>query len=110
MNRDANSFLEHSQQMYSLALSLAENGIAVYEHSYDMLAFGSWVLVLGRRKKRFRFIWDGRDGILKVEKALIPDSGTFIKWEEITLELENNRVGENSFKSIEDFIKKNFRA
>jgi hypothetical protein len=97
INRDANSFLEHSTQIHSLVASLSRDGIAIYEHSYDMLAFGSWLLILGKRKYRFRFIWDGRGGILKTEKTLIPDSGTIIKWEEISNEIDTNQPGENIF-------------
>jgi hypothetical protein len=110
INRDANGFLEHSGQIHSLTASLSRDGIAIYEHSYDMLALGSWLLVLGKRKYRFRLIWDGRDSILKTEKALIPDSGTIIKWEEISNEIDTNHPGENIFKSIEDFIRKQFQA
>jgi hypothetical protein len=109
INRDADRFLEHSRQIHSLAASLSRDGIAVYEYSYDMLAFGSWLLVLGKRKYRFRFIWDGKEGFLKTEKALIPDSGTIIKWEEILNKIDANQPRENIFKLIEEFIIKQFQ-
>ncbi|MEK6653030.1 MAG: hypothetical protein AABY50_08890 [Nitrospirota bacterium] len=110
INKDANSFLEHARQVHSLAEKLSEDGIAIYEHSYDMLSFGSWLLILGKRKYRVRFIWDGKDGILITAKALIPDSGTIIKWEEMPNEIETDQTGGDIFKSIEAFIKKNFEA
>jgi hypothetical protein len=110
INRDADSFLEHSRQIYSLAESLSQDGIAVYEHSYDMLSFGSWFLILGKRKSRLRFTWDGKDGVLKTEKALIPDSRSIIKWKDISFEFDGKSEGENIFKSIEDFIRKKFEA
>ena len=110
INRDPDSFLEHSRQIYSLAESLSKDGIAVYEHSYDMLSFGSWFLILGKRKYRFRFTWDGKDGILKGEEALTPNSRTIIKWKEIALDFDTKSVGDNIFKSIEDFIRKKFQA
>jgi hypothetical protein len=75
-----------------------------------MLSFGSWVLIAGQRKRQFRFIWDGKDNILKTEKALIPDSGTIIKWEEIPTEIKIDRTEEKIFKSIETFINKQFQA
>lgn len=110
INKDANSFLEHARQVHSLAAKISEDDIAIYEHSYDMLSFGSWLLILGKRKYRFRFTWDGRDGILKTEKALIPDAGTIIKWQEMPNDIETDQTGENIFKSIESFIKKQFKA
>lgn len=110
INRDANSFLEHSRQIHSLAVNLSQDGFAVYEHSYDMLSFGSWLLILGKRKYRFRFTWDAKDGILKAEEALIPNSRTIIKWKEIPLEFDTESVGENILKLIEDFIRKKFQA
>ena len=110
INRDADSFLEHSRQIHSLAESLSQDGIAIYEHSYSMLSFGSWFLILGKRKYRVRFTWDGKDGILKAEEALIPNSRTIIKWKEIALDFDTKSVGDNIFKSIEDFIRKKFQA
>jgi len=110
INRDPDSFLEHSRQIYSLAESLSKDGIAVYEHSYDMLSFGSWFLILGKRKYRFRFTWDGKDGVLKTEEALIPDSGSIIKWEDISLEFDTKSEAENIFRLIEDFTRKKFEA
>jgi len=56
INKEANSFLEHARQVHSLAAKLSEDGIAIYEHSYDMLSFGSWLLILGKRKYRLKFI------------------------------------------------------
>jgi len=110
ISRDPDSFLDHFRKICSLAANLSDQGIAVYEHSYHMLAFGSWVLVLGKRKSRFRFTWDGKDGVLKTEKALIPNSGLIIKWEDISLEFDTKSEGENIFRSIENFIKKKFEA
>jgi hypothetical protein len=110
INCDPHSFLDHFRKIHSLAVNLSDEGIAFYQHSYDMLAFGSWVLVAGKRKYRVRFTWDGKDGILKAEKALIPNSGTIIKWEEVSLEFDTKSLGEDIFKSIEDFIRKTFQA
>ena len=110
INRDSDSFLDHFRKIYSLAVNLSDEGIAVYEHSYNMPAFGSWVLILGKRKSRFRFTWDGKDGVLKTEKAFIPDSRSIIKWENISLEFDTKSESENIFRSIEDFTRKKFEA
>jgi CheY-like chemotaxis protein len=111
MNKDTDTFLQHCRQIHLLALRLAEYNISIYSHSFDMLAFGSWVLVMGTRKDRIRVTWDGKDGILKTERASIPDSETIIRWQEITSEIENTLPNaESIFKSIEEFVKKNIKA
>jgi CheY-like chemotaxis protein len=111
MNKDTDTFLQHCRQIHSLAVRLAEHNISIYSHSFDMLAFGSWVLVMGGRKDRIRVTWEGKDGILKTERASIPDSQTIIRWQEITSEIENTLPNaESIFKSIEEFVKKNIKA
>jgi len=47
-----------------LAERLAEKGIAVYEHRFTYMAFGSWEIVAGRRKKMLHFTYDGKDSDL----------------------------------------------
>ena len=111
MNKDTDTFLQHCRQIHSLALRLAEHNISVYSHSFDRLALDSWVLVMGTPKDRIRVTWEGKDGMLKTERASIPDSQTIIRWEEITSEIENTLPNaESIFKSIEEFVKKNIKA
>ena len=111
MSKDTVAFLQHYQQVQLLALRLAEHDISIYSHSFDRLAFGSWVLVVGSGNDRIRVTWEGKDNILKTERASIPDSETIIQWQEIPLEIENASPDvESIFSSIEGFVKKNMKA
>ncbi len=111
MSKDTVAFLQHYQQIQSLALRLAEHDIFIYSHSFDMLAFGNWVLVMGTGNDRIRVTWEGKDNILKTERASIPDSETIIEWQEIPSEIENTMADvESMFRSIEEFAKQNIKA
>ncbi len=111
MNKDTVAFLQHYQQIQSLALRLAEHDISIYSHSFDMFAFGSWVLVMGSGNDRIRVTWEGKDKILKTERASIPDSETIIQWQEIPSEIEKTMPDvESMFSSIEEFVKKNIKT
>jgi CheY-like chemotaxis protein len=108
---DTVALLQHYQQVQLLALRLAEHDISIYSHSFDMLAFGNWVLVMGSGNDRIRVTWEGKDNILKTERASIPDSETVIQWQEMPSEIENTMPDvESIFRSIEGFVKKNIKA
>lgn len=46
---------------------LATDRIALHEHTYTPLAFGSFAVVLGRGHSEVKLTWDGRDALLAVE-------------------------------------------
>lgn len=54
-----------------------------FEHQYHAEAFGSWVLVAGKPKRRYRFTWDGKDAFLSVAVAQFFDSQTPAQWHEL---------------------------
>jgi len=58
----------------TLSERLKEVRVAIYEHHYYSLVFGSWTIVVGTRKERVKITWDGRDGYLNYSEALFPDS------------------------------------
>jgi hypothetical protein len=72
---DSDSALDHFDRMTRLANALAARGIAIYEHHYFMLGFGSFRLELGTRHKRWRFSWDGKEGFLDVSDVYAPREG-----------------------------------
>ena len=73
--KDSQSAIDHLERLASLAGVLAERGIAIYEHEYFMLAFGSFRLELGTRHTRWGFSWDGKEGFLDVSTAYKPREG-----------------------------------
>ena len=71
---DSESALNHLHSIVALGDRLKEFGIAIYEHHYLTLVFGSWTLIAGKRKERIKISWDGRDGFLDFSEGLFPDS------------------------------------
>jgi hypothetical protein len=67
---DSTAALQHLNTVALLATRLSAEGVTVFEHHFDYLAFGSWTIVAGRRKRMFEYSWDGRDGILGVSECI----------------------------------------
>jgi hypothetical protein len=72
---DSQSAIDHLERLARLAGVLAERGIAIYEHEYLLLAFGSFRLELGTRHERWGFSWDGKEGFLGVSDQYAPREG-----------------------------------
>ena len=73
---DPRSTIEHLRRSEALAIKLAERGIAVYKHDDVMLAFGSFRLELGSRRRRWSLSWDGREGFLDFSDPYSPASSS----------------------------------
>ena len=61
--------IDDSQSSYfrrlaDLAERLAKKKVAIYEHSFEYMAFGSWEIVAGRRERMLRFNYDGKESYL----------------------------------------------
>ena len=54
---DSQSSADYFKSVADLAERLAKKKVAVYEHSFTYMAFGSWEIVAGRRKKMLRFTY-----------------------------------------------------
>lgn len=72
------AFLE---ELATLANRLLEHDLAIYEVSYNYLAFGSWTLVAGSRHRRLRFEYDGKEDQLDVSESTFSDSQSQPQWE-----------------------------
>lgn len=108
MSSLSESALRHIRLLEDLAEALGKDGIGVLEHSYHALAFGSFVLVVGRPAKRLKFSWDGKEFFLDVFHAEGDASAVMGKWEH----RENRRLGpvdpEELFRIMEDMSRKEF--
>jgi hypothetical protein len=71
---DAETALQHFRAIVSLGEKLKEIGVAIYEHQYYSLVFGSWAIIAGSRKVRSKISWDGRDRFLDFSESHFPDS------------------------------------
>ena len=86
---------------------LAKRNRSIYEIGYDLLAFGSWVIVVGTRHRRLRLTWDGKEHYLSIEVASFPSSGTVAVWVDIddtTLSLPNGHATIDSASRIAQFV------
>lgn len=72
---DAQSAIDHLNRLVRLAERLSARGIALYEHDYVTLAFGSFRLEIGTRHKRWGLWWDGKDGCLTISAPYAPRDG-----------------------------------
>jgi hypothetical protein len=77
---DKVSSVDHFQQVFSLARQLSDIGVAIYEHHWDSLTFGSWTIVAGSRHRRFEFSWDGREFSVSVSQCEFSDSRSHQCW------------------------------
>ena len=53
-----------------------------YCHRYDALSFGSWVVEAGTRHRRVRATYDGREGLLRLEEAVVNSNSSPAEWRE----------------------------
>ena len=83
MNTDADTTILHLGLMEWLAERLAGDHLAIYEHTYNQLAFGSWEIVIGTRHKRRRFTWDGKDSLLSVSESEFTNSASPPIWKNV---------------------------
>lgn len=88
-----------------MAHRLAALDIAIYEHQYAALVFGSWEIVAGTRKKRMRFRWDGRDAALTIEQAVSVDSRTPLNWKSVASEQQRSPDCADPLARVEQFLR-----
>ena len=80
MTNEADSSVQHLEMVSELARRLAGRGVTVYCHAYDYLAFGSWEIVVGTRKRRVRLTWDGKESRLDAASCVLGDNHSTADW------------------------------
>ena len=75
----------HCKAFTEFAERLATTSIAIFEHHFDYLCFGSWVVVAGSRHRRVRLTWDGRESSLVCEAADFVGSSAPARWQEVEI-------------------------
>jgi len=83
MKTDVESSIVFVHALNQFVIELASFGLALYETRFDALAFGSFILVVGHRKKRIKVIWEGKDSLLQLLVAKFPDSSAQPAWKNI---------------------------
>lgn len=79
---DAEVSTTYFDRLARLSRRLGDHGIAMYSHRYDALSFGSWVVDAGTRHRRVRATYDGREGALRFESAVVHSNASTIEWRE----------------------------
>jgi hypothetical protein len=79
---DAEVSTTYFERLARLSRKLGDDGIALYSHRYDALSFGSWVVDAGTRHRRVRATYDGREGVLRFESAVVHSNASPIAWRE----------------------------
>ena len=93
----------------ALAERLAPRGIAIYEHSYYLMSFGSWTIVAGRRTRGHRFSWDGRDAFLEISVSE-HDSAVPARWSHIRTEHIKARDLTIPFQFVAEYVEREYPA
>lgn len=67
--------------MMDISVRLSEAGVKLLEHKYAYASFGSWIVKVMFKGKRYRIIYDGRDGCVSLAK----NEGMLLKedWHEL---------------------------
>lgn len=102
---DADSSVSHLRRITALADTLKKSGVAIYEHHWDSLCFGSFTITAGRRKDCFEFSWDGREFFLSVSHSAGVSNGRPQTWQPVA----NHRLSPDDGKDPLVFIEEFFR-
>lgn len=104
MSTDDSHYSEnYFQALATLAERLARKRIALYEHKFDLLSFGNWEIVAGRRKKMLSFSYDAKESCLSYcDAAVRPHHGSN--------DVHARRLNpeENPFNTIADILENEF--
>jgi len=79
MKRDQGAIAQIDRLLWLLK-ELEPRGIELYECQYLPHAFGSFVVVLMRKREYLRLTWDGKDFLLSVSVAARDPSGGLSPW------------------------------
>lgn len=106
---DSDPALKHFEAILELGKRMKEIGVAIYEHEYYSLVFGSWTVVVGKRKNRIKFSWDGRDGFLDISEGHFPDSSCSTKtWNHLKNERIDTHAPFTVYDRVEECLRNKF--
>lgn len=95
MSNDSKHTSNYFEQLNVLSSSLAALDIALYSNNYNYLSFGSWEVVVGFRKKRWRIQWDGKEFLLTIWQGDFSNSRSQVDWDEVRVsKAENSSTAE----------------
>ncbi len=104
MRSEIESSIQHLEMVSDLARQLAERGIAIYCHTYDYLAFGSWNIIVGTRKCRVRLTWDGKESRLDAASCFLGDSQSAVEWKHLESSIIKSGDAKKVFQAGNEII------
>ncbi len=76
--------IEHIRLVNEIADFCESRDLTIFEHQYNYMVFGSWFLVIGKRKQRMKFSWDGKESYLGVEVSQFENSNSVAEWQPVS--------------------------
>jgi hypothetical protein len=91
---------EHADFVSRLSDEAEEDGLLLYSHEYDYLAFGSWTIVIGTSKRRLRFCWDGKESSLNIEMSQFQNSNSAPSWEAVSSSFDASEATDQELEAL----------
>lgn len=94
--------VKHFCSLHGFAERIADRGLAVYEHHWDVTDSLDWIVVAGSPRRRFEFAWDDARRVLSICVSVDAPESHVQDWREIA-----ERAGEDSasaFQEAEHFL------
>jgi hypothetical protein len=105
---DSESSANFLSALSKFSASLSHSGFAIYSVGYNMEAFGSWTIELGKRHRRLLVHWDGKDFILSVSRCEVADSRATKDWKlSADEQIDDRPTNGELFRLTENLILKN---
>jgi hypothetical protein len=99
------SVLAHFERMLMLVRRLTSANVHVHAQEYDFHSFGSWTLIAGTYRHRFRFAWNGRNRLLTVEEAFLSTlKNCELTWKQLRAVEHPPNQGGAAFDFVERFF------
>ncbi len=108
---DSESSARFLSALATFSASLSQSGLAIYSVDYNMEAFGSWTIELGKRHQRSLLHWDGKEFVLSISQCEVPDSRAAREWKLVADEqIESRAADEELFRLAENLVLENTQS
>jgi hypothetical protein len=78
-----NTSIEHMRLVNEISDYCETHDLTIFEHQYNYMVFGSWLMVIGKSKHRMKFNWDGKESYLGISVSEFQNSNSPANWEPV---------------------------
>lgn len=104
-----NSSIEHIRSINELAGYCEKYDLIIFEHEYNYMVFGSWLIVIGKSKHRMKFSWDGKESYLGIGLSVFQNSNSVANWEPVFPSVSGTqKTEEEVFNFIKETLAKQY--